>query len=103
MVLASSPSPSLEVDVGRFVDDQHLAEEVLKEFDPAHRMIVLSTVWSNLMAGRLLLGKSFQVDIPCLLFSFFFYLVFASFSFTFLSFFSFIQGLLSGPVKLLWF
>lgn len=40
---ASAPSTSLSAGTSHFMDDQRLVEEVLKEFDPAHRLVELSS------------------------------------------------------------
>jgi len=60
LVLASTslPPPSL---AGRFIDDQHLADEVVQEFDVTHRLSELSAAWANLMAGTASFGELFQV------------------------------------------
>jgi hypothetical protein len=56
LVLAStsSPPPSL---AGRFVDDQHVADEVVQEFDVTHRLFELSAAWANLTAGTTSFGE----------------------------------------------
>jgi hypothetical protein len=64
--LALSP-PSL--GVVRFAGDQHLADEVLREFDPAFRLSELSSSWASLMAGATSFGDKLQVSNLCPLFS----------------------------------
>jgi hypothetical protein len=70
LVLAStcSPSPSL---AGQFLDDQHLANEVVQEFDVTHRLSELSATWANLTAGTTSFGELLQVNAFCFSPSFF--------------------------------
>lgn len=60
-VSSSSPSPSLMA--GR-VDDQSLVEEVLKEFNPAHRILEMTSAWANLSAGVATFDEKLQVSFP---------------------------------------
>jgi hypothetical protein len=41
LVLALTSSPPLSL-AGQFIDDQHLADEVVQEFDVTHRLFELS-------------------------------------------------------------
>lgn len=52
------------------MDDRHLAEEVVKEFDPAHRLSELSASWTSLMAGAASFDKMLQVNIYVFISSF---------------------------------
>jgi hypothetical protein len=56
LVLASTSSPSLSL-ASRFVDDQHLADEVVQEFDVTHRLSELSAAWANLMTDMTSFGE----------------------------------------------
>jgi hypothetical protein len=60
LVLASTslPCPSL---ASQFIDDQHLANEVVQEFDVTHRLSELFAAWANLMAGMTSFGELLQV------------------------------------------
>lgn len=89
MVVASAsvPSTSLSAGTSRFMDDQRLVEEVLKEFDPAHRLVELSSAWTTLLEGATSFGNMLEVrflaclhslarDLPSFAYVFFFFLFF---------------------------
>jgi hypothetical protein len=63
----SSPSPSF---ASRFANDQHLADEVVLEFDATHRSSKLSADCANLSAGVASFGELLQVDAFSLFLSF---------------------------------
>jgi hypothetical protein len=72
---------------------------VVLEFDASHRLSELSAAWANLSMGATSFGELLQVD------DFFpFFLILSLLLYFCLSYpyFFFIQGLLSGPLKLLW-
>jgi hypothetical protein len=55
----SSSSPSL---ADQFVDDQHLVDEVVQEFDVTHHLSELSAAWANLTAHTASFGELLQVN-----------------------------------------
>jgi hypothetical protein len=59
LTLTSSPSPSF---AGRFANDQHLADEVVQDFDATHRLSKLFAAWANLSVGAASFGELLQVD-----------------------------------------
>jgi hypothetical protein len=44
------------------VDDQHLVDEVVQEFDVTHRLSELSAAWANLMTDTTSFGVLLQVN-----------------------------------------
>jgi hypothetical protein len=61
LVEASALSPP-SLDAIRFAGDQHLADDVLREFDPAFCLSELSSSCASLMAGRGQLGPDGNTD-----------------------------------------
>jgi hypothetical protein len=97
LVMASTSSPSLSL-AGRLVDDQHLVDEVVQEFDATPCLSELFAAWSILAAGMTSFRNKLQVDVffPCFLI-----LSLLLFFCLYYLYFFFIQGLLLGPLKLL--
>jgi hypothetical protein len=88
LVLASTSSPS-----------QHLAEDVVLEFDATHRLSKLTMAWEGLLIRAASFGELLQVGI----FSLFFLVVWFLFVPS-LSYFSSLlcKGIFSRPIQLLW-
>lgn len=74
-----------------------MVEDVLKEYDPIHRLSELSATWTTLATS---FGEKLQVDVlPCLLFL----ICGCSFCSSFLTLPLFLLGLFSRSVDFLWF
>lgn len=84
-IASSSSSPPAALRVGW--DDDALMEEVLRGFDPAHRLQELGVKWTTLQASVALFDKNSRL----LVFVLVFFVAFLSYDFFWL------LALLSGP------
>jgi hypothetical protein len=103
LVLASTSSPPLSLP-GRFVDDQHLADELVLEFDVTHHLSKLSATWANLMASTTSFGELLPVTAFTFSLSFFLFDLVSRLPFYFsflLSFFFYVRPfLVTSPASL---